>query len=332
MSVGTSLGFTAAESAELRIAVTGVSGDVGLGVLEGLRALGERSFLLGLDYSDDCAGYQLTTTWVQTPPVAAADYVDVLTEALRRHRIGMLIPGIDSEILLLAQQRERIERETGCFVMVAGPELVAACVDKLETGPLCAAHGLPYVRTWVGQRTLPPGASYPLIAKPRRGWSSRDVTVLETPEDHLAWAVEDVSKYCLQPFIEGEEYTVGLTFDREEILRDWLVMRRTLTDGRTTFAETCDLPQLDDVLAASARTLHARGALNLQLRVDVAGRPRIFEVNPRLSGSTQIRVAIGYNDPLRLVRHHLLGMELEKARVRPARVHRVGTQVVVTHV
>jgi carbamoyl-phosphate synthase large subunit len=136
----------------------------------------------------------------------------------------------------------------------------------------------------------------------------------------------------LQRFIQGDEYTVGLTFDRGENLRDLLVMRRTLTDGRTTFAETCALPQVDDVLATAARTLHARGALNLQLRLDQAGRPWIFEVNPRLSGSTPIRVAIGYNDPVRLVEHHLLGRELEKASVRPTRVRRLGTQVVVADV
>jgi carbamoyl-phosphate synthase large subunit len=318
--------------AALRIAVTGVSGDVGLGVLEGLRALEDRPFLLGLDYSEDCPGYALTTTHERTPHVAASEYLAVLIEALRRHHIEMLIPGIDPEIALLASHRDQIERETGCFVLVADRELVALCADKLRTGAFCTAHGLPYVQTWPGQGALPDGAAYPLIAKPRCGRASRDVTILASPAEHRAWSVPDVSRYCLQRFIQGDEYTVGLTFDRGENLRDWLVMRRTLTDGRTTFAETCALPQVDDVLATAARTLHARGALNLQLRLDQAGRPWIFEVNPRLSGSTPIRVAIGYNDPVRLVEHHLLGRELEKASVRPTRVRRLGTQVVVADV
>jgi carbamoyl-phosphate synthase large subunit len=318
--------------AEPRIAVTGVSGDVGLGTLEGLRALDGQPFLLALDYSEHCAAYDLSSAHVQTPPVATPGYVDVLIDALRRHRIDMLLPGIDSEIPLLAEQRERIERETGCFVLVAARELVSACVDKLLTGSFCAPHGLPYLRTWPGQRTPPDGASYPLIAKPRRGWSSHGVTLLETPDDHRAWAVPDVSQYCLQPFIAGDEYTVGLTFDRDEVLRDWLAMRRTMTDGRTTFAETCELPGLDALLSTAARTLRARGALNLQLRIDSAGRIHIFEVNPRLSGSTQMRVAVGYNDPLRLVRHHLLGADLERASVRPARILRRGSQLTVTYV
>jgi carbamoyl-phosphate synthase large subunit len=38
------------------------------------------------------------------------------------------------------------------------------------------------------------------------------------------------------------------------------------------------------------------GSCNLQLRVDDKGQPKLFEINPRFSGTTYMRALFGYNE------------------------------------
>jgi carbamoyl-phosphate synthase large subunit len=54
----------------------------------------------------------------------------------------------------------------------------------------------------------------------------------------------------------------------------------------------------------------ARGPLNIQCRV-VDGEVKVFEINPRFSGTTSIRAMTGYNEPDVLIRRHLLGETIQ---------------------
>ncbi len=69
----------------------------------------------------------------------------------------------------------------------------------------------------------------------------------------------------------------------------------------------------------------AVGAINVQLRWDERVGPMIFEINARLSGSTDMRIAVGFNDPLRLVRHFGRGTAIVPAKPQRATIHRLGT-------
>jgi carbamoyl-phosphate synthase large subunit len=57
--------------------------------------------------------------------------------------------------------------------------------------------------------------------------------------------------------------------------------------------------------------------------------PQIFEINARLSGSTAMRVALGFNDPLRIVKHLARGVPMDPSTVYDATVYRVLDELVV---
>ncbi len=310
----------------LRIAITGVSGDVGRGAIAGLRAadaeraLGGRPWLLGLDGSERCEAYARVDAHLRMPPVRDPRYVEALADALVRHRIDLLIPGIDPEILVLSRARQRIAA-TGASLVIPPEELVEATDDKLATGEFLAARGIPYAETWPA---IVRGAGcLPLVAKPRRGNASLGVRVLRDESEILAFVAERNEDYCLQRFLDGPEITVGLLYDRQGTLRDALAMERVLVDGRTARGEVVDTPALGDFVRRFGERVRGLGAVNVQLRVDRDLGPVAFEVNARLSGSTELRVALGFNDPLRIAQHFGLGLPIEAATVtRGARVRR----------
>jgi carbamoyl-phosphate synthase large subunit len=319
-----------------RVAVTGVSGDIGQGAIHGLR-VARTSWILGLDWSDDNVGFVFCDAARQLPPVQDSGYVNALIAALREHGVGLLLPCVDSEIPVVAVERERIERESGALVVVSDAGLVTRSCDKLYSARLLAELDLGPPETLGGEAPLAQilmEVGLPAVVKPRQGHASVAVRTVRA-EGELATALaEDPAALCVQRLVEGPEYTCGLLYDRGGALRDHIVTRRWLSQGRTVRARVETSEPVEALIARMTRLEGARGAINLQLRVEgsadaAGGIARIFEINPRLSGSTAMRVALGFNDPARIAAHWLDDERIEPAEVVRGTVYRAWQEVVV---
>ncbi len=317
---------------QMRIAISGVSGDVGFSALVGIRDEHRTAWILGIDSSEDCAGFALVDVSVKAPYVTDPLYLNFLIDTLNRHEINLLIPGIDSEIPLLAKERERIENETGCKVVVADTEFVNICSDKLETAQWLRSLGFPAPETWDVDSTEEAalrGLDLPLIAKPRVGNGSKGVLQLRETTDLQSFVDNSTQNYCLQALVEGPEYTCSLLFNDYGIICDWIYMKRELLNGRTVLASTENVETIDHFIKSFSQSVAVRGAINLQLRLGSDGVPYVFEINPRLSGSSIMRIAVGFNDPARIVWHWLGEQNISKAIIRQATVYIATAPLVV---
>lgn len=135
--------------------------------------------------------------------------------------------------------------------------------------------------------------------------------------------------YCLQRYVEGSEITVGFLYDWNGALRDAIAMERTLDGGRTVRATVSRAPEILSFIADFGAKIRGIGAINAQLRLDPNTGPQIFEINARLSGSTEMRIALGFNDPLRIVMHLTRGTPIERARIYDATVYRISSEIMV---
>lgn len=312
----------------IRVAITGISGDVGLGAIHGLRAgsPANNMWLLGLDASEGSPGQALVDAFVRLPPVADPEYVDALISAMRAHAIDVLLPGIDSEIILLSRQRDRF-RENALRVALAPADLVEAADDKLETAAYVTSRGLNAPATCSADEPCELG--FPVVAKPRRGQGSRGVVKLDDADGLHAFLGESRPGYCLQRYIEGPEITVGFLYDWDGVLRDAIAMERSLECGRTARGTVVRSREMLNFIEEFGAKIRGAGAINAQLRIDPDGVAQIFEINARLSGSTAMRVAVGFNDPLRIVTHLVQGIPMERFSVYDATVYRRSSGIVV---
>jgi carbamoyl-phosphate synthase large subunit len=313
----------------IRVAITGVSGDVGLGAIRGLRNAGEDrgdTWILGLDADEDCPGRYMVDAFAKLPVVADTKYLDALASQLRAHAIDVLLPGIDSEIILLSRARDRLAiGETR--IALAPADLVEAADDKLATAAFVAARGLNAPTTY--DADCPRDFAFPLIAKPRRGQGSKGIVTLNDSRSLETFLSERRAGYCLQRYIDGPEITVGFLYDWDGVLRDAIAMERTLVGGRTMRATVTKSREVVRFIEDFGSRIKGAGAVNAQLRMDPNAGPQVFEINARLSGSTAMRVAIGFNDPLRIVRYLARGTPIERSNVNDATVYRVPTELVV---
>ena len=147
---------------------------------------------------------------------------------------------------------------------------------------------------------------YPLIAKPRVGGGASGIFTVRDDHD-LAYAARKPG-YMLQEYLgtDDQEYTVGCFCDRDGVVRGSIAMWRELLAGTTYRARVGSYPEVLQAATNIAGALHTLGPCNIQLRMTSRG-PVCFEINPRFSGTTPIRAAMGFNEVEATLRHFLLG-------------------------
>jgi len=313
----------------LRVGITGVSGDVGRGAILGLRRnrpSDEPIHLIGLDAGTKPLELGSLGSFVQLPRVADAGYVEALISTLQAYKIDVLLPGIDSEIRILSAARKRLA-VANTKIVLAPEELVEAADDKLATARFLSRRGINVPPTKDAQS--PDDIGFPLVAKPRQGHGSRGIAILRDSQALQDFLKTRPRNYCFQRLVDGPEITVGFLYDSQGVMRDAIAMERVLQDGRTVQGRVLDGSEIAEFIEDFGRKILCLGAVNAQLRWDKHEGPMVFEINARLSGSTEMRVAVGFNDPLRLALHFGRGLPIARARTSKATVRRVGGKLLV---
>ena len=109
-----------------RVLVSGASGIVGYGVLRSLRHTGQPCFLVGTSIYDDSVAPAFCDVFEQAPPTNAPEYLDWLLTTLRKHRIELLIPGIDAGYDHAGRIKLNVEVKRGKEVLFPKGQLYCA--------------------------------------------------------------------------------------------------------------------------------------------------------------------------------------------------------------
>lgn len=228
--------------------------------------------------------------WHGIPLASAPDFVETLRRLCRDLDVDLLVPGVDEELLPIAQTRETIARE----VMLPPFAFIEAHLDKLASQTLLKAFGVPAPET----EPLPERRriDFPCVVKPRRGRGSRHVAIVRSEEElqaHVTLCRRPPEDFIVQELLQGQEYTVTMVADRTGVLRAVVPVKVGLKKGITLRAET----DRDEPVIAACAAIHAAspvaGCFNIQLVKTDTGDVKPFEVNPRISTTACLAVAAG---------------------------------------
>ncbi|MBO7519489.1 MAG: ATP-grasp domain-containing protein, partial [Clostridia bacterium] len=136
-------------------------------------------------------------------------YIDNLLTICAADRIDLLIPTIDTDLLILSENKERFEK-IGTKVMISAPDKIQICRDKNSTYRFFTDCGL-HAPTTVSDRREYKGG-YPAFIKPKDGSSSINAFKVENEKELEVYASQ-VKEYIVQPFVSGYEYTVDIFCD-----------------------------------------------------------------------------------------------------------------------
>jgi len=307
------------------VLVTGVGGIVGQGIIKCLANTPHR--VVGADASESAAGLYAVSKGYLVPPAKDPAYVDRLLDICAAEEVRYLFPGLDMELPIFARAADRF-RLAGVVPIISSIPVVDLADDKLETIRFLESHGLPALRTWDLGEWFPPDLHLPLVLKPRKGGSRAQGVYTIATEEELNYRVAriDRANYVIQEHVAGDEFTCG-TINFDGRCHGVIVMRRTLRDGDTHKAFVVHEPEIEACVREAAERLKPFGPCNFQLRLR-SGRPCIFDINPRCSGTSYCRALAGFNEPL-MTLDRLERGEDPAFKIRPVSIFRYWQEIVV---
>jgi carbamoyl-phosphate synthase large subunit len=325
----------------VRVLVTGIGGGVGLGIIKALRLSSIEPWIVGADIHLASAGAHRVDSAVLLPPLEASDDPEaILTAAIEAHNIDVVMPGSEYDLRAIAPIRRSLAANTGATVVCASVDAVALADDKWATAEFLREKGFRHPRSALADTpdeavAAAEAIGYPLILKPRRGASSKNVHRIRCADDLARWfpfidgPVLQQEINVLPAYGLGPEYTCSVFRTIDGTLIGPFVARRRLRNGDSWIVQSVPAEAFAEPLRAIAAAVSAEGSLNIQLMTDVDGHPVPFEFNARFSGTTGIRALFGFNEPDMAIRSFHAGETVTDPDVGLGTVYRYTEDLVV---
>jgi carbamoylphosphate synthase large subunit len=322
----------------MNVAVTGVGGGVGQSVVRALRRTSFPVRIVGVDADPWGVGLYQCDSHVVIPPVSQREaYVEALAGVIRRHDLDALLPGTDTELLAIAEAKEAF-LELGCRAIVSVPDFVRMSRDKLLSYSQLTQMGIPFVRTMSARDFMSSQGWFPAIVKPRGGSGSVGARVVHEMEDlrRAQVADEDVVQDYLVPEAWGvravspQDVLKGGRLRQEDEVSvqamvgpagEIVAMFASINELRDGVpVRIC--PTMDEqVLEFSEKVFRMFAGMGHVGPVNIQGRKTeggmvLYEVNPRFTGITVVRAALGWNECEAALRLFVLGESPESVAAR----------------
>ena len=247
--------------------------------------------LYGADISESAPALFFCDRTVIVPRIKDENYIPALLAVCEKEKIDALIPTIDTDLLILAQNRDRFAA-VGTRAVISAPDKIALCRDKRLTADYFHSVGLqsPVPTDDVAAYT----GGFPAFIKPKDGSSSIFAYKVNDRQELLSYAAQ-VPDYIIQPFIEGTEYTVDIfcDFDGNPV---YITPRIRLAVRAGEVLKT-QIVQDEQIIAEMKQLLadyKPCGAITVQLiRQTSSGTDHYIEINPRFGGGAPLTMMAG---------------------------------------
>ena len=259
--------------------------------------------IIGVDSSSHSAVLSVCDKSYIIPRCDHPAYVPTLLDVCERHRVQLLLPLIDVDLLVLAEHRERF-REAGTLALVSSLPVVSICRDKESTSRFFDDNGIPTVRNLSVEDVRRGNLPYPVFIKPANGSGSQHAYKVQS-RDELDFFLRYVPRPMLQEFATGQEYTVDVLCDLAGRVINAVPRRRLeVRAGEISKGVTCKDWRIIRATVDLANKLGGFGPLTVQCFVSDDGDAsvRFTEINPRVGGGLPLSVAAGANYPKQIIR------------------------------
>jgi nucleoside-diphosphate-sugar epimerase len=335
------------QTKEFRIGISCIGSGVGQSVINSIRLSGLPLKTIGLGTNPFAYGAYDCDTWDYTKSIYDVGFIDNLIEKCLEHKIDLVIPGLDDETFIYAQNEQKF-KEAGIKAIYAGKDLIAICRDKermsLELNEIADVFVKSYDKETLAEDIGKGLVKFPFIAKPRGGFASRGVEIIRTIDDlskitadhiiqELAVPVKDDPNYgfymaqiAKNHNPQVSEISIQLVYSPEGELLGRMSSCNKLNNGvpiEIVPYENDEVWRIIDKLTPALLKMGLRGPLNIQGRITEQGL-RLFEMNPRFTGITGLRALMGFNEVEACIKEWL-GIDKGKNHLR-FNYNRFGTR------
>jgi carbamoyl-phosphate synthase large subunit len=291
------------------ILVSGASGIVGYGVLRSLRASDKQLRLIGTSIYNDSVAPGFCDIFELAPPTKDAAYMEWLLNTIKKYQIDLIVPGIEIDMYKWIDHIPEIER-SGAIALLNNKKLIQLCKDKwMFYKNLSEATFSCVIESSLSTRfdELQDKFGLPFLLKPRCGFGSKGIVKIDSTDMFFKHQKDIGLILMAQPIVgnNDKEFTTSAFCDGRGGFYACMTLRRKLSrDGFTDKAEVVSTDDFIETISALCNRFFPTGPTNFQFR-KYGDQIKLLEINPRISSSTSIRAAFGYNESAMAVDYYL---------------------------
>lgn len=317
------------------ILVTGAGSLLGQGILRSLNYSNKPYHIVSADPDVRSTGHALANRSYRIPLVAEDFYLERVEEILGKEKIDLIFIGTDVELPLFSEIKGYLEKKYDLTVVVSESHAIKIANNKMLTAEFLRDNGFPFplsaLTTDKNQiQALKDNASYPYLAKPVDGARSKGIKIVRN-EMELDAITSYKNNLVVQELLGDDEgeFTTGCIVTKGKCVAI-VSLLRDLRDGNTWRAYRNEDSPYDNTIAAIAEKLGVEGPANFQYRIK-DGKPVVFEVNCRFSGTTFLRLMFGFNEVEAIVDHYLEKKPIKMPKLRKGTALRTFSDVFVSN-
>jgi carbamoyl-phosphate synthase large subunit len=249
--------------------------------------------VIGADMSETAPALFFVDDFAKLPYVLEDNYIDELIALIKAKNICMVVPTIDTELQILADNKMKIEFETSAKVMISSSKVIEVCNNKFFSYDFFEKNGFDLPKQISIDEDV---QKFPVFIKPLNGSSSVNAYKVNNRKE-LDFFKYYIKEPIIQEFIEGIEYTIDIccNFNSKPL---FIVPRKRIAvrSGEISKGQII----MDEDIIYTARklidVLKPVAQITLQC-IKSKGRIFFIEVNARFGGGAPISIKAGANSP-----------------------------------
>jgi len=268
-----------------------------------------KSNVVAGDCSDTAPALYFSDRTFRLPRISEPNYINSIIDACNQENILLIIPTIDTDLLLLAENKRNIETKTKAKLLISDTRVINICRDKINTQRFFEENNFYAPKMYTDKDLETSDVQYPLFIKPKSGSSSINAFKVHNQKELVIYK-SIINDPIIQDFMEGEEYTVDVFLDFEGNIISIVPRLRVATrSGEIAKGKIIKDRAIIDDVTRLMKALKPIGHITVQLMKTKKGIEYI-EINPRFGGGAPMSIRSGADSCENLYKL-LMGQKLE---------------------
>jgi carbamoyl-phosphate synthase large subunit len=236
--------------------------------------------------------------------VTDSNYSETLKKICVENNVGLVIPTIDTELVILAKNRNDFEKH-GINIIVSSVPFVKRCRNKRESNLLFEELGIKTPKLQDKQNL-----EFPVFIKPFNGSLSSEIHLIRERSQLSEYLLTN-DKFMFMEYIDSnkfDEYTVDIYYDRGGNLKCLVPRKRIeVRGGEISKGITVKNILYEELKEKLSELKGARGCITAQFFLSKEGN-NIYgiEINARFGGGYPLSYFAGAVYPEFLIQEYLL--------------------------
>lgn len=247
----------------------------------------------------------------KVPQVMDSDYLNSVIEICVNNNITLIIPTIDTELIILAENEKKL-LEYDIKLVISSLEFIKKCRDKRKINDFFLSLKINIAKEYPKDNYI-----LPLFIKPSDGSRSADTFIILKQSDFLDYHFKNEKLMFLQYLDQEyyEEYTCDLYYAKDNKLKCVVPRKRIeVRDGEVSKSKTERNILLEYIKERMHYIEGARGCLTVQFFKHKDNNRIIgIEINPRFGGGFPLSYLAGANYTKWIIDEYLLNKEVNES-------------------